>query len=165
MSPQPYGGGTRTSTYCRSDRSFSREQRQAGQSTLEPLKEAIIPGITMMGNFSGFYKIKVTDELNYAILHCQYPEPMTRVHRHTPRVPRRNLDGMKPLDNRKLVVRCCEAFKQVDFPPQQYVLYVSLKPRSGDSNLHSIDKVGRIRVQFVLDIVECMLSLELVYIP
>ena len=72
---------------------------------------------------------------------------------------------MKPLDNRKLVVRCYEAFKQVVFPPQQYALYVSLKPRSGDSSLHSIDKVGRIRVQFVLDIVECMLSLELVYIP
>ena len=48
---------------------------------------------------------------------------MTRVHRHTPRVPRRNLDGMKPLDNHKLVVRCYEAFKQVVFPSQQYVLY------------------------------------------
>ena len=46
---------------------FQENNAKRERAALEPLKEAIIPGITMMGTFSGFYKIKVTDELNYAI--------------------------------------------------------------------------------------------------
>ena len=106
---------------------FQENNVKRERAALEPLSEALIPGITMMGTFPRFYKIKVTDELNYAIRHGQYPETMTRVYRHTPRVPRRSLDGMKPLDNRKHVVRCYEAFKQVVF--REYVSIAGAKRR------------------------------------
>ena len=46
---------------------FQENNAKRDRALWSLLKEAIIPGITMMGNFSGFYKIKVTDELNYAI--------------------------------------------------------------------------------------------------
>ena len=45
------------------------------------------------------------------------PETQTVVYRHIPRVPpRRRSDGMRPLDNRKLVLRCCEAFQEFVHP-------------------------------------------------
>ena len=43
-------------------------------------------------------------------------ETQTVVYRHTPRVPKRRSDGMRPLDNRKLVLRCYEAFKKFIYP-------------------------------------------------
>lgn len=95
---------------------FQHNNLKREESFLEPLKEATIPGITMVGTFPTFYKIRVTEELNYAIRHGLYPPAMTTVYRHTPRVPRRRSDGMKPLDNRKIVLRCYEAFKR--FVPQ-----------------------------------------------
>ena len=45
------------------------------------------------------------------------PETQTVVYRHIPRVPpRRRSDEMRPLDNRKLVLRCCEAFQEFVHP-------------------------------------------------
>jgi hypothetical protein len=83
---------------------------------LEPLEMQVIPGITMVGTFPRFYKIKVTADLDQCIRFGQYPETQTVVYRHTPRVPRRRSDGMRPLDNRKLVLRCYEAFKKFVYP-------------------------------------------------
>ena len=83
---------------------------------LEPLEMQVILGITMVGTFPRFYKITVTADLDHCVRFGQYPETQTVVYRHTPRVPRRRSDGMRPLDNRKLVLRCYEAFKKIVYP-------------------------------------------------
>ena len=82
---------------------------------LELLETQVIPGITMLGTFPTFYKVKVTADLDHSVRFGQYPETQTVVYRHTPRVPERS-DGMRPLDNRKLVLRCYEAFKKFVYP-------------------------------------------------
>jgi len=83
---------------------------------LEPLEKQVIPGITMVGTFPIFYKIEVTADLDRSVRFGQYPEAKTVVYRHTPRVQSRRDDGMRPLDNRKLVLRCYEAFKKFVYP-------------------------------------------------
>ena len=90
--------------------------KRVNELFLEPLEMQMIPGITMVGTFPRFYKIKVTTDLDRCVRFGQYPEIQTVVYRHTPRVPRRRSDGMRPLDNRKLVLRCYEAFKKIVYP-------------------------------------------------
>jgi hypothetical protein len=75
----------------------------------------VIPGITMTGTFPKFYKIKVTKDLDHCVQYGRFPAVQTIVYRHTPRVPRRRSDGMRPLDNRELILRCYEAFRRVVF--------------------------------------------------
>jgi hypothetical protein len=70
----------------------------------------------MVGTFPRFYKIKVTMELDMAIRFGQYPTTRTVVHRHTPRILRRRSGGMRPLDNRKVVLQCYEAFRRIVHP-------------------------------------------------
>ncbi len=95
---------------------------RAGKS-LVPLKEATIFGITMYHSSPKFYKIKVTEELDYALRHGLYPATTTTVYRHTPRVPRGTSEGMWPLDNRKVMMRCFEAFKPTVLQSQRYVCH------------------------------------------
>jgi hypothetical protein len=85
---------------------------------LEPLEMQVIPGIIMVGTFPRFYKVKVTADLDHSVRFGLYPGTQTVVYRHTLRVPRRRSDGMRPLDNRKLVLRCYEpeAFKKFVYP-------------------------------------------------
>ena len=78
--------------------------------------EQTIPGIVMAGTSPTFYKVPVTTELEYAIRHGLYPADPTRVLRHQPVVPRPNRrwsDGMRPLDARREIIKCYEAFKVV----------------------------------------------------
>ena len=79
---------------------------------VDPLKSQVFPGITMVGTFPRFYKVTVTTDLDMCVRGGTYPAAETIVERHTPRVPRRRSDGMRPLDNRILVLRCYEAFRQ-----------------------------------------------------
>jgi hypothetical protein len=79
---------------------------------VDPLPKQVFPGITMVGTFPRFYKIEVTTDLDMCIRGGTYPTTTTTVERHTPRVPRRHSDGMRPLDNRIHVLRCYEGFKQ-----------------------------------------------------
>jgi hypothetical protein len=81
---------------------------------LDPLPSVSFAGITMTGTFPRFYKIKVTADLDYCVRHGLYPAARTIVHRHTPRVPAR-CSGMKPLDNRAIILRCIEAFGHTGF--------------------------------------------------
>ena len=90
--------------------------KRVNELFLEPLERQVIPGITMIGTFPRFYKITVTAELNRCVIFGQYPTTPTVVYRHTPRVPKRASDGMRPLDNRKLVLQCYEGFKKIVFP-------------------------------------------------
>lgn len=79
------------------------------------LQSKVIPGITMKGTMPIFYKIPVTAELVRAVQLGEYPAQETVVYAHLPPVPRparRYNEGMKPLDNRHVVLSCYEAFKQ-----------------------------------------------------
>lgn len=60
---------------------------------------------SLVGSFLVFYKIKVTAGLNDAVITGTYPAMETIVFRHIPRLPRRNSEGMRLLDNRSILIR------------------------------------------------------------
>ncbi|KAF9487797.1 hypothetical protein BDN71DRAFT_578874 [Pleurotus eryngii] len=87
-------------------------RRRAG---LEELDSKIIPGIIMVGTAPSFFKIPVTEQLSECVAQGQYPPTPTIVTGHVPDLPRPNRrfsEGMKPLDNRRVILQCYEAFKQ-----------------------------------------------------
>ncbi|KAF9054864.1 hypothetical protein BJ165DRAFT_1441015 [Panaeolus papilionaceus] len=80
------------------------------------LDSKIIPGIVMAGTAPTFFKIPVTEELVTHVRHGTYPSTATIVTYCFPpvlRPARRRSDGMKPLDNRRSILRCYEAFKTI----------------------------------------------------
>lgn len=82
---------------------------------MQPIQAKIIPGITMIGSTPTFYKITITQDLVEAIETAQYPANPTTVHKLVPPVDdlaRLSQNGMKPLNNRAVILRCFEAFKQ-----------------------------------------------------
>ncbi|KAK0473602.1 hypothetical protein IW261DRAFT_686001 [Armillaria novae-zelandiae] len=85
-----------------------------------PVRDAcLIPGIVMIGTAPIFYKILVTNKLADAVAFGIFPPDPTVVHRHVPSVPRPTYhlsEGMKPLDNRAIVLRCFEGFKKFIVP-------------------------------------------------
>ncbi|KAK0187221.1 hypothetical protein F5146DRAFT_767307 [Armillaria mellea] len=85
-----------------------------------PVRDAcLIPGIVMIGTAPIFYKILATKKLADAVAFGIFPPDPTVVHRHVPSVPRptrRLSEGMKPLDNRAIILRCFEGFKKFIVP-------------------------------------------------
>jgi len=82
---------------------------------LDPLDVKVMAGITMTGTSPTFFKIPVTLELIGAIQRGEYPATPTIVVMHRPAVPRparRLSEGMRPLDNRRCILACFEAFRQ-----------------------------------------------------
>lgn len=82
---------------------------------LPPLPSKGIVGITLTGTSPVFYKIGVSMELVTAVGGGGYPATPTIVYAHLPIVPRpqrRWSEGMKLLDNRKLIPSCYGAFKR-----------------------------------------------------
>ena len=82
---------------------------------LDPLDVKVMAGISMTGTFHAFFKIPVTLELIKAIQIGECPATPTVVAIHRPAVPRPNYclsEGMCPLDNRRSILACFEAFKQ-----------------------------------------------------
>lgn len=72
-------------------------------------------GIIMIGTHPTFFKIPVTKELIQAVQRGQFPSMPTVVSMHLPTLPRpaeRVREGMRPLDNRRIIIACFEAFKQ-----------------------------------------------------
>lgn len=70
----------------------------------------------MVGSAPVFYKIPVTQDLLTAIITAQYPQDAIVVERFFPPVNNRIAyvyEGMKPLDNRLIVLKTFEAFKQL----------------------------------------------------
>jgi len=96
----------------------SNNAKRVNDLFLNPLQSMVLPGITLTGTFPRFYKIRVTADLDHCVRHGLYPAAQTVVYRHTPRVPRRRSDGMRPLDNRGVILRCYEAFRQIVLPQQ-----------------------------------------------
>jgi hypothetical protein len=92
---------------------FQTNNRKRDRELFLPaLDKQIIPGIMMFGTFPVFYKIEVTPELDQAIRFGQYPTHATIVQRHTPRVSKKQSEGMRPLDNRRKILQCYHAFRQ-----------------------------------------------------
>jgi hypothetical protein len=90
----------------------NRRRKQVGQPTI---RSKVFPGITMTGTAPTFYKIPVTEHLLYAITTAQYPAQETIVHKLIPpilNIARFAQEGMLPLTNRRVILRCFEAFKQ-----------------------------------------------------
>lgn len=82
---------------------------------MDPLDVKVMAGITMTGTSPTFFKIPVTLELIGAIHRGEFPATPTIVAMHRPNVPRparRLSEGMRPLDNRRCILACFEAFKQ-----------------------------------------------------
>ncbi|KAI9510940.1 hypothetical protein F5148DRAFT_481720 [Russula earlei] len=80
-----------------------------------PIDNRVFPGITMKGTSPTFFKIPVTAPLVEAVQLGQYPPEETIVYAHLPDIPRpshRYSEGMKPLDNRRVILSCFEAFKK-----------------------------------------------------
>ena len=78
----------------------------------DPLISKVMPGIVMKGSMPTFYKIPVTPELVRAVVSGERPEEETVVHAYRPEVPSPE-EGMKPLDNRYIILSCFEAFRQL----------------------------------------------------
>ncbi|KAG6843737.1 hypothetical protein H0H87_001079, partial [Tephrocybe sp. NHM501043] len=78
------------------------------------LEYKYIPAITIVGSAPIFYRIPVTVTLLNALMTATYPAEETVVLRYIPQVlnPRTYRDlGMRPLDNRRIVLQCFEGFK------------------------------------------------------
>ncbi|KAJ6465496.1 hypothetical protein C8R47DRAFT_1154835 [Mycena vitilis] len=83
-------------------------------SGLPRLPGMLIPGVLLDGTSPTFYKIPLTEELVRCVERGEYPETPTIVAVHIPDLPRphrQRLEGMKPLDNRRIILECYEAFK------------------------------------------------------
>ncbi|KAJ7176643.1 hypothetical protein C8R46DRAFT_890208 [Mycena filopes] len=83
-------------------------------ASLPRLPSSVIPGIVMTGTFPTFCKIPVTEELVGCVERGDYPSSPTTVSVHIPSVPRPNrrlYEGMVPLDHRRIILECFEAFK------------------------------------------------------
>lgn len=51
-----------------------------------------------------FFKIKITAKLNDAVMGGFFAADSVAVYRHTPQLPRRNSEGMRPLENRATIL-------------------------------------------------------------
>ena len=78
---------------------------------IDPLISKVMPGIVMDGTMPTFYKIPVTPELVKAVESGERPEEETVVYVYRPDVPRPE-EGMRPLDNRYILLSCFEAFRK-----------------------------------------------------
>ena len=80
---------------------------------LPTLPNKLIPGITMVGTAPIFYRIPVTEALVDSLITASFPAE-TVVLKFVPPVldvQRYVSDGMRPLENRRVILQCFEAFK------------------------------------------------------
>ncbi|KAJ6534526.1 hypothetical protein DFH09DRAFT_1180679 [Mycena vulgaris] len=92
---------------------------QVNQSTrtasgLPRSQSLVVPGILLVGTSPTFYKVPLTEEFVRCVECGEYPDTPTIVAVHLPDLPRpqrRWVEGMKPLDNRRIILECYEAFK------------------------------------------------------
>jgi hypothetical protein len=95
----------------------NRYKRERSHSSLCQFKT--MPGIILHGTSPTFYKIPLSDDLVTAVERGQYPKQETVILTHRPdvlpraRAHRQCYEGMKPLNNRRVILSCFEAFKQI----------------------------------------------------
>ena len=71
-------------------------------------------GITMVGTAPYFYRVLITEALLTAVETASFLNEETVVLRFIPPVPDMDsyvFDGMRPLENRRIIFQCLEAFK------------------------------------------------------
>jgi len=73
----------------------------------------MVPDITVVGTTPTFYRIPITEDLAQHVAHGTYPTDPIRVTFCLPPVPRPASEGVKPLDNRRVILSCYEAFEMV----------------------------------------------------
>ncbi|TFK38810.1 hypothetical protein BDQ12DRAFT_712739 [Crucibulum laeve] len=94
---------------------FHQNNRTRDSINLPPLESHIFPAITLVGTAATFYKITITRDLLFAVEGGAYPLNATIVHKFVPSVPdlvNYAAVGMIPLENRRILLQCFEAFKQ-----------------------------------------------------
>jgi hypothetical protein len=85
--------------------------RRATYLRTDPLTSKVMPGIVVDETMPTFYKIPITSELVKAVESGERPEEETIVHAYRPEVPRPE-EGIRPLDNRFIILSCFEAFRR-----------------------------------------------------
>ena len=93
---------------------FQRDNARRLVLGQDPINVKVMPAIILTGSSPTFLKIPVTKELAQAVKLGQFPVTPTTVYAHLPVVPSPTLhlcDVMKPLDNRRHILACFEAFK------------------------------------------------------
>ncbi|KAJ7743911.1 hypothetical protein DFH07DRAFT_33529 [Mycena maculata] len=93
---------------------YQTNQSTRTASGLPRLQRLVVPGILLVGTTPTFYKVPLTEELVQCVERGEYPNTPTIVAVHLPDLPRphrRWVEGMKPLDNRRIILKCYEAFK------------------------------------------------------
>ncbi|KAF6747425.1 hypothetical protein DFP72DRAFT_919807 [Ephemerocybe angulata] len=94
---------------------FHQNNEMRLKAGLPALESQTFPGITMVGSAPTFYKITINSELALAVAGGVYPENETIVRKFVPPVPEPlnyAAQGMVPLENRRIVLQCFEAFRQ-----------------------------------------------------
>ncbi|KAF8514164.1 hypothetical protein JB92DRAFT_2789678 [Gautieria morchelliformis] len=94
---------------------FQFNNWQRNQAGLPMQEEMLIPAIYLRGSYPTFYLVPVTQQLSKAVVQGNHPSIETHVKVYVPQVPRmaaRMEEGMWPLDNRRIILKCYEAFKQ-----------------------------------------------------
>lgn len=95
---------------------FTQNNINRQLADLPVVDDKVMPGIVMEGTSPIFFKIPVTEELSTHVRHGTYPLTPTTVtfcFPPVPQLPNRRSDGMKPLDSRREILQCYEAFKTV----------------------------------------------------
>lgn len=93
---------------------FYQNNFRRTRAGLPALPRTLMPGITMVGTSPIFYRIPVSTQLLDALVTASFPEDETVVLKFIPPVPnveRYFSDGMRALENRRIVLQCFEAFK------------------------------------------------------
>ncbi|GBE84876.1 hypothetical protein BKA93DRAFT_379547 [Sparassis latifolia] len=102
-------GAITTHRYFSTQRLF---EERLGTGTLV---QQVTPCIFTVGTHPFFFKIPVTVKLSDAVSFRQYPSTLTEVTYHFPDLPRpdqRWSEGMRPLDNLRIIFGCLEAFEE-----------------------------------------------------
>ncbi|KAF8964281.1 hypothetical protein BDZ97DRAFT_1660604 [Flammula alnicola] len=93
---------------------FYQNNFRRTRAGLPALPPTLMLGITMVGTAPIFYRIPVSTKLLDALVTASFPEDETIVLKCIPpvcAVESYFSDGMRPLDNRHIVLQCFEAFK------------------------------------------------------
>ena len=91
---------------------FQENNRELEKQKRSSLSAMVIPCITMVGTFPTFYLVPVTEELSWCVRTGSYPTELTTVLRYIPSAVRRVNEGMRPVESRREILKCLDAFKR-----------------------------------------------------
>ena len=95
---------------------FQVHNRALRLMRLPPVETKIVPAMVMCGTTPVLYKFEITAGLVEAVQTSQYPSKATKVQRLMPPVARPESlmdEGICPVDNRRVLLSCLEAFKEI----------------------------------------------------